>query len=414
MKSVLFSAVALSVLALGQPLGAQNFQPRGSRTTDGSTARPVQPQPSAQQQAGVVSADLLQLYARTQAVRTEDEVTLIARSCSKVLPDTRRSKADREYASSLLAWALNRRGEMRSEQAAKLVEQGQVQEAAKLDKLAADDFETAVEYAPGNWRTRHNLAISLAMKGDYRRAIDQLTHSIELKPDYANARFNRAELYFELQQYQPAIDDYSEAIELNGNDPQYFNSRGHCRFMLESYEDAIADYQRAAELGSDSAVYRADLADAYQFLGRWEEAAQAYRAAVSINNSLPRAYQNAAWLMATCPDEKLRNVELALSAAKKAIDVGGGLTPQTLDTLAAATAAAGRYQEAVKLQKQAIEMSPDEDERVELSQRLELYQRGQPYVQPRSLAALHRAEEKIRTASSAAASASVPSEPSPR
>lgn len=394
---MLFS-LGLIVCACTQSSIAQSFQPRAPRAAQPSTTRPVLTAENAESSSGV-SSDLLELYGKTKAVRSEADVTGIARSCSKVIPDTARSKTDREYAASLLAWALNRRGEMRSELAAQMVEKDEVKEATQLDRLAVDDFTTAVRYAPRNWRMRHNLAIALAMKGDYPGSIEQLTNAIEFKPDYPNAYFNRGELYFELQQYTFAINDYTSAIELNGNDPQYYNSRAHCLFLLESHEDAIADYRRAAELGSDSAVYQTDLADAYQFLGRWEDAAKAYRAAVAINNQLPRAYQNAAWLMATCPDAKLKNVELALSAAKKAIELSGTRTPQGLDTLAAATAASGKYADAVNLMQQAVEMSTDKSERNELTQRLQLYQRGQAYVQPQSLAAAQRTNTGIRTAS---------------
>lgn len=398
MKSALLVTSGLIACAFSPSLSAQSFQPRGSRSANPTSVRPTQSTDAATQ-TNAVSADLLQLYAQTKSVRTEADATLIARSCTKVVGDKARSKTDREYASSLFAWALNRRGELRSEQAAKLVEKGEVNEAAQLDQLAIDDFKTAVEYGPENWRVRHNLAIAMAMRSDYAGAIEQLSQSIELKPDYPNAYFNRAELYFELEQYAPAIEDYSRAIQQNNSDPQYYNSRGHCHFMLESFDSALADYRRATELGSDSAVYQTDLADAHQFLGNWEDAAKGYRAAVAINNQLPRAYQNAAWLMATCPDPNIRNVELALSAAKKALELAGTTTPQALDTLAAATAAAGRYAEAVKLQQQAIALTRDPAERSELGQRMEIYRRSQAYIQPQSLLANQRSDAQIRTAS---------------
>lgn len=380
----------------------QGFQPRGGRPTgqaaNGMARRPAEQPAQAratEAQANSVSQDLLKIYAQTNAANTEAAVTAIARSCAKVIPDGSRSKADRQYASSLLAWALNRRGEMRSEQASELVAAGKIQEAAQLDDLASDDFRTGIEHGPSNWRIHHNYAIALAMKNDFANAIEQLNETIALKPDYPNALFNRGELHFELNDYTRAIRDYSAAIELNASDPQYFNSRGHARFMLESYEDAIVDYRKAAELAGDSAAYQTDLADAYQYLGKWEEAAQSYRAAVAINSHYSRAYQNAAWLMATCPVEKIRNVELAIAAAKKAIDTGIGRTPETLDTLAAATAAAGRFSEAVKILQQGVEMSSDAEERSELASRLSLYKQGRPYRQPEP-----NSDAVIRTASS--------------
>ena len=356
-----------------------------------------------QQVASGVSQDLLDIYAETKTANTEQAVTAIARTCSKIIPSPSRSKIDREYASSLLAWALNRRGELRSERAAKLVEQGQFAEADKLDGQAAEDFETAIDYGPSNWRTHHNYAISLAMKGEYQKSIAEFTSSIKLNADYANSYFNRGELYFETEQYGQAIEDYSKAIALDLEDPQYYNSRAHCRFMVEDYASALEDYQTAAKLAEDSATYYTDLADAHQFLGNWKDAASAYRMAVSVNGKFPRAYQNAAWLMATCPDESIRNTELALAASKKAIELEGKRSARGVDTLAAATASAGQMDQAMKLQREALALASD-DERQELSQRLQLYQRGEVYRQPRPMASVagqdHSGQFKIRTASS--------------
>jgi tetratricopeptide (TPR) repeat protein len=361
----------------------------------------AQSKSSAPKQA--ISADLLDAYRKTQSVTTEAEITAIARVCSKVVPDTKRSKADREYAASLLAWSLNRRGEMRSAAAAEKVEADNLQEADALDAKALEDYKTAAEFAPTNWRVHHNLAISLAMKGQYKNAIDRLNTVIDLKDDYPNAYFNRGELNFELKQFPQAIRDYSRAIELTDNDPQYYNSRGHCRFMLESYDDAIVDYRRAVELGSDSAVYHTDLADALQFTREWKEAAELYRQAVAINSQYARAYQNAAWMMATCPDKKYRNTELAVSSAKKAIELEQVQSMRAFDTLAAAYAAMGNMPAAVKYQKRAIQLAT-EGERDEVQQRLALYERGEAYVQPEMTDAqpvqiASEPKPKVRTAS---------------
>lgn len=361
---------------------------RASQTTAGPSS------------SGTVSADLLAIYQQTKSAAQEADITAIARACAKVIPDKQRSQMDRDYAANLFAWALNRRGELRNEQAAALVEQGQMDLARSLDQQAAKDFETAIQYNPNNWRTHHNFGISLAMKGEYIHAIEEFSAAIDLKDDYPNSHFNRAELYFELSQYPQALEGYTRAIALNESDPQYYNSRGHCRFLLADYAAALEDYKRAQQLGDDSAVYATDLADAYQFLGRWEEAAQAYRTAVAINSKYPRAYQNAAWLMATCPEPKYRNVDLALPAAKKALELSGERTSQALDTLAAATAAIGQHQAAVSLQQEALRSAPAE-ERAEMNQRLALYQRGESFLQPATSPSQQPApaSSRIRTAS---------------
>lgn len=374
---------------------AQSYQ---TRVHINATQR--QAEPASSNATASVSRDLLQLYSQTKSAASETAVTAIARACSEVVQDRRRTTEDREYAQTLLAWALNRRGEMRNDRAAQLIAEGNSGEADRFDRLAAEDFATAIKYGPSNWRSRHNYAISLALGGNYSKAIEQLDAAIRLKDDYPNAYFNRGEIYFELGNFASAIEDYSNAIELNPKDPQYYNSRAHSRFLLDEYEDALTDYKQATELGADSGAFQTDLADAYQFLGRWEEAAQAYRSAVAINSKFARAYQNAAWLMATCPEQRLRNAPLALASAKKALELGSGRTPQALDTLAAATAANGDFSEAVRLQKEAIALSQDNEEKRELAGRMGLYQQQKSYQQPTvSLNAVDNADAPVRTAS---------------
>ena len=327
-----------------------------------------------------VSADLQAIYARTNSAAQETEFTAIAKDCSVIIPDMKRSEADKAYASKLFAWALNRRGEVRSESAANLVKEGKLADAQQLDQLAGKDFATAAKYAPDNWRVHHNLAISHAMQGKYDEAIEELTLVIQLKDDYPNAHYNRAELYFEKEQFPQAIKDYSRAIELVDNDARYFNGRAHARFMLSSTEEAIADYTQAATLESNNPAYLTDLADALQSVGRWESAAERYRQAVKTDKNYARAYRNIAWLLATCPDRRFRNPNLSLTAARKAIELSGDQDYRALDTLAAATAATGNPSEATQLMNNAMSIAPP-GARSELAARSAVYAKGGKYVQ---------------------------------
>jgi tetratricopeptide (TPR) repeat protein len=390
-------------LAHSQTGQTQTFKPRGQSTGQAASQTAANSQGPSTDSSGLsnrsanqtstISGDLLGAYEQTKRAVTELELTAIARTTAKAVADNHRSQADRDYARSLLAWALNRRGELRSEQAAALADSGQTDRASKLDTQAADDFATAVEYSPANWRHRHNFAVALAMKGQYKQAVTELTQAIKLNPQYANAHFNRAELYLELNDLRAAEQDYSRAIELAG-EAQYFNGRAHCRFLMEKYAEAITDYRQAAEGEPSNAAFQTDLADAYQFNGQWEQAAQAYRQAVAADNTYSKAYQNAAWLMATCPDSRYRNHELATSAAKKAIELTGRATPETVETLAAATAANGQQAQAIKMQEEAIRLAKSQkataEQIAELTGRLEVYQAGRAYQQPQPEASTAR------------------------
>lgn len=350
---------------------------------------------------GEVAADLQAIYAQTSSAAAEADFTEIARACSKVIPDPNRSQADKAYATRLFAWALNRRGEVRGETAARLVREGELEKAQKLDELAGKDFATAAKYAPDNWRIHHNLAIAHAMQGRFDEAIDAFTQVIELKTDYPNAYYNRAELYFEKEQFARAVTDYSQAIELSPSDASYYNGRAHARFMLNDTDAALTDYARSAKLEPTNAAYLTDLADALQSTGQWEAASARYREAVAADKTYARAYRNIAWLLSTCPEQRFRNPNLALTAARKAIELEGEQDYRALDTLAAATAATGDAAAAAKLMRQALAAAPA-SARAELSQRTAIYQQGGQFVQSvpqptRKSPALQQSE--VRTAS---------------
>ncbi len=91
-----------------------------------------------------------------------------------------------------------------------------------------------------------------------------------------------------------------------------------------------------------------------------------------------------AWLLATCPDEEIRDGERAVVIAKDV--VAKDASAHNLDTLAAAYAAAGRFNEAVSTQEQAIaelrsDATNDELYRDSLV-RLRAYQSGKPWLKP--------------------------------
>ena len=72
------------------------------------------------------------------------------------------------------------------------------------------------------------------------------------------------------------------------------------------------------------------------------------------------AYNNLAWVFATAPDAVFRNGNRALELAERAVELDREAA--TLDTLAAAYAEVGRFDEAIRTQLQAIALLKKEDE----------------------------------------------------
>ena len=94
-----------------------------------------------------------------------------------------------------------------------------------------------------------------------------------------------------------------------------------------------------------------------------------------------------AWLLATCENASLRNPAQAITLAKRACRLSEYKDAYTLDTLAAAYASAGKFNEAVTTAQEAINIaknSKDEKQKKlisDIQKRLELFKNGQPYIE---------------------------------
>ena len=89
------------------------------------------------------------------------------------------------------------------------------------------------------------------------------------------------------------------------------------------------------------------------------------------------SYNQLAWLLATCPEARYRDGRHAVELATKACELSEWQYNH-VDTLAAAYAEAGDFEQAVRWQQMAIEMASDSG-RDDYRSRLALYKSGKPY-----------------------------------
>ena len=128
---------------------------------------------------------------------------------------------------------------------------------------------------------------------------------------------------------------------------------------------------------------RHSLGQVLQQQGRSGDAEQAYLAAIKTKSDYEFAYNSLARLLATCPDDKVRDGKRAVEYATTACERTGWKNPPFLDTLAAAYAAAGEFEEAVRYQTRAMDdPALRGDLRVAATQRLELYRQKKPFRDP--------------------------------
>ena len=274
----------------------------------------------------------------------------------------------REYAYKLKGWSHNRLGEYFASQG---------KEAAALTQ-----FETAVELNFKHWKALHNRGVSYAMSNRLDEAAQDFSATIRLHPEYANAWFNRAEVFMRQGKTDLAVENYSQAITLNAEDAGFYAGRGKAYRVLGKFALAEADLNRAITIDSRLTKAHLQRGDLWLALGEYESAAADYRTAVRNDSQSVAAFRCVAWMMATCEDQRYRDPKRSIQFAKKAIEINGGEDFRLLDTLAAAHANAGRFNDAVAEQQRAIKMAAGQAtgrEMHNLKQRLQQYSQQAPY-----------------------------------
>jgi Tfp pilus assembly protein PilF len=152
--------------------------------------------------------------------------------------------------------------------------------------------------------------------------------------------------------------------------------------QLRHWRDSEALFRRALRVTEGNAIAHAHLGAALLEQGRTADTILHYRRALETNPRYLQVLNNLAWLLATLPDENLRDPEAALRLAQRAARQTDHEDPAVLDTLAAAHAANERFARAVRTAQRALALAEARGEEAlaeALRARLALYRAGRPY-----------------------------------
>jgi tetratricopeptide (TPR) repeat protein len=243
-------------------------------------------------------------------------------------------------------------------------------------------FTKLVEREPANPQLREGLAIIHLQAGRVAEAIVHFNEFVRMQPDSAAGHYNLGNGLAMGRQYQDAARAYQRAIDL---DPSFGEAHGNLGAMLSMLGrggEALKHFERAVELRPDSVEAQANLGRMLAMQNRLREAAGHLQTAIALKPDVVSALTELAWIRATTDDSDLRDVAEAIRLAERAVVVTGRRDPSPLDALAAAQAAAGRFDEAAATARAAIDVATSAGAAslvADIQSRLALYERRQPY-----------------------------------
>ncbi len=251
----------------------------------------------------------------------------------------------------------------------------------KFDRAIAD-YNRAIRLKRDYAHAFRDRGRAYERKGEYDKAIMDYNHTTRIEPKNVQAYRDRGRVYRRTGDYDKALKEYDLATRLAPGFAHSFRERGRVYRRMGLYDRAIEDYDQAIRLkpGLASAFYRRGLAHGKK--GRYDRAIQDYDQAIRLKPGSAQGYNELAWLLATAKVAQYRDGRRAVELARKAVSLKD--TANHRDTMAAAYAEAGRFDDAARELEHAISLlrSTGIKNKIEdFQSRLDLYRSGRPYRQ---------------------------------
>jgi len=217
-------------------------------------------------------------------------------------------------------------------------------------KEALSDVEAVLEKQP--LIAAHRLRAEVLAKMDrLQEAIEEMERVSEAMPQQVDLRMQLALYYLVDKQPRKAIAAYSEVIKVDAKSFSAWRSRGDAYLNIGQHSEAVSDLQQALELSPDD----------------------------------PSVLNNLAWVLATSPQDEVRDAKRAIELATKACEQSAYSQSHILSTLAAAYAEAGQFETAIKWSQKAVDME-DPEHGEQLAAELASYREDRPWREKQTIA----------------------------
>ena len=215
---------------------------------------------------------------------------------------------------------------------------------------------------------------------DYDRAKDLLEQVYARNPESLPILRGLINTLRDEERLERAPGLLDKAKELEPDNPNNFIRAGEVQLDLGNFARATAEMQQALVVDPCNVPARVVFAEMLNGQGRFEEQRVLLEAGIAQCDNVIDFRNDLAYLLATAPDDAVRDGREALRLAKRIVAEMETERPDYLDTLACAWAEVGNFRNAVRESRRAIELLESRDLPEEMiaayTDHLELFEAG--------------------------------------
>ncbi len=238
---------------------------------------------------------------------------------------------------------------------------------------------------PAAWAADNDLGTILAEKSDYGGAIQEFVLSLQDHPNNVDGLMNLGHALSLIGQYGAADAQFQTALMIDPGAAALHKAYAEALYLQGKKTEACHQLQWATVLQPDPQS-EMELASWLYADGDLRRAVNEFRRVLESERDDPEALNDLAWILATSPDDSLRNSPEAVADAQKACRLTSYKRPEMLSALAAAQADAGDFSNAVATVQMAIHAATAAGNTQMVSadeQFLQLYRANKPYRERR-------------------------------
>jgi len=230
-----------------------------------------------------------------------------------------------------------------------------------LVEQAVSHFEGALKVRPDFAAAHNSLGEVLVEKGELDVAISHFQRALEFRPDYVDARFNLGIAQYQKGNLDTAIAAFQKVLVAKPGDAEAHRELGLVLLQQNKRAEAILHYRQAIAINREYVDAYNDLGSALVADQKTSEGIQQFERALQLQPDRSDVLNNLAWTLATASPTSLRNGSEAVKLAEHAAVLTNGKDAVVLNTLTAAYAQAGRFEEALGTARNLLRFAESTD-----------------------------------------------------